>query len=82
MQPEACRSLYGYYPELIQADKIYNTTENRKWCKQNNIRLTVTPKGKPVEKPPYQKRIQTPEILREKSGRRKNRIGQAGPQTQ
>ena len=54
-------SEYGYYPELIQADKIYGTNENRTWCKENNIRLTVTPKGKPVVKTAYQKRKEATE---------------------
>lgn len=44
---ESYKALYGYYPELIQVDKIYPTNENRKWCKERNIRLTAKPKGKP-----------------------------------
>jgi hypothetical protein len=42
--------LFGYYPELIQADKIYATNDNRKWGSENSIRLTATPKGKNPEK--------------------------------
>ncbi|WP_168421764.1 transposase [Candidatus Ulvibacter alkanivorans] len=49
-QAEAYRALFGHWPELIQADKIYATNENRKWCRENGIRLTATPKGRPVEK--------------------------------
>jgi len=49
-QAEAYKAIFGYYPELIQADKIYATNQNRKWCKQNNIRLTAKPKGKSIEK--------------------------------
>jgi len=49
-QAETYKAIFGYYPELIQADKIYATNENRKWCNQNNIRLTAKSKGKPVEK--------------------------------
>jgi len=45
IQAEAYRTLYGYYPELILADKIYATNENRTWCKDNHIRLSATPKG-------------------------------------
>lgn len=56
VQAEAYRSLTGCYPELIQADKIYATNENRKWCKQRNIRLTAPPKGRPPKKSEYQKR--------------------------
>ena len=54
-QAQAYKALFGYYPELIQADKIYATNANRKWCKENKIRLTATPKGKPVKKSAYQK---------------------------
>ena len=55
IQAEAYKTLYGYYPELILADKIYATNENRTWCKDNNIRLSATPKGKPKKLSPYQK---------------------------
>lgn len=55
-QAEAYKLLFGYYPELIQADKIYATNSNRKWCSENNIRLTATPKGKKIEKTAAQKR--------------------------
>jgi IS5 family transposase len=36
-QAETYKLLLGYYPELIQADKIYATNENRIWCKERNI---------------------------------------------
>ncbi len=55
-QAEAYKLLFGHYPELIQADKIYATNENRTWCKDRNIRLTATPKGRPVEKTARRKR--------------------------
>ena len=54
-QAEAYKILFGHYPELIQADKIYATNDNRNWCKENGIRLTATPKGKPVKQSAYQK---------------------------
>ena len=47
--------MFGDNPEIIEADKIYATNENRKWCKERNIRLTATPKSKPVKKSAYQK---------------------------
>ena len=53
---EAYKVLYGYYPELVQVDKIYGTNQNRTWCKERNIRITVTPKGKTKELSPYQKK--------------------------
>lgn len=55
-QANAYKALYGYYPELIQVDKIYGTNQNRKWCKQHGIRMTVSQKGKPKEKTAAQKR--------------------------
>lgn len=55
-QAEAYKTFWGYYPELIQADQIYNTNENRKWCKEKKIRLLGKPKGRPVQKTDYQKR--------------------------
>lgn len=33
-QVEAYKELHGHYPELVQADKIYATRENRKWLKE------------------------------------------------
>lgn len=59
---ESYRKLYGYYPELIQVDKIYGTNANRKWCKDRNIRMTVIPKGKNRELTPYEKRKQRKEF--------------------
>lgn len=56
MQAQAYKTLYGYYPELIQVDKIYGTNANRTWCKERNIRLTVATKGKQKELTVYQKR--------------------------
>jgi len=53
---EAYKALYGYYPELVQVDKIYGTNANRSWCAQRNIRMTVTSKGKPKQLSPYQKK--------------------------
>ena len=56
MQAQAYKTLYGYYPELIQVDKIYGTNANRTWCKERSIRLTVATKGKQKELTIYQKR--------------------------
>jgi len=55
-QAEAYKLLFGYYPELIQADKIYATNDNRTWCRERDIRLTATPKGRPTQKSARQKR--------------------------
>lgn len=53
---ESYKKLKGCYPELIQVDKIYGTNENRKWCSERNIRMTVASKGKKAELTPYQKK--------------------------
>ena len=45
-QVEAYKDLNGYYPELIQADNIYPTRENRKYLKERNIRITAPPLGR------------------------------------
>jgi len=50
------KALFGYYPELIQVDRIYHTNENRAWCKQNNIRLTAASKGPKKALSRYEKR--------------------------
>lgn len=50
-QVEAYKSLHGYYPELVQCDRIYATRENRKYLKEKKIRITADPLGrKPVNK--------------------------------
>lgn len=39
----------GYYPTKINADQIYITRGNRKWCTENNILLNGKPLGRPTE---------------------------------
>jgi hypothetical protein len=63
-QAENYRKILGYYPEIIMADKIYWTNENRKWCSENKVRLTATAKGRPVKKSEYQKRKEKKEFAR------------------
>lgn len=46
MQVEAYKELHGYYPELVQVDKIYATRENRSWLKEKGIRITAAPLGR------------------------------------
>jgi len=45
-QVEAYKLLYGYYPELVLADKIYLTRANRKYLKDNDIRNSGAPLGR------------------------------------
>lgn len=58
-QVEGYRLQHGYYPEVVQADKIYATRKNREWLDQRGIRITAPPLGRPRVKDketPYQKR--------------------------
>lgn len=41
---------FGYYPESVHADKIYQTRDNRKFCKKNGIRITGKPLGRPAKR--------------------------------
>jgi len=72
-QAENYKTLLGYYPEIIMADKLYGTNANRNWCKKNGIRLTAAPKGKPQKKTAYQKRKE-----RKEYGRRNHIEGKIG----
>lgn len=46
-QVEAYKSLFGYYPELVLADRAYLTRENRKMLKARGIRNSGLPLGRP-----------------------------------
>lgn len=48
-QIETYKKRYGYYPKSVHADKIYQTRENKKFCKDNNIRMTGKPLGRPAK---------------------------------
>ncbi len=45
-QVETYGRMHGYYPELVQVDKIYATRENRKWLQERGIRITAPPLGR------------------------------------
>lgn len=54
-QVEGYKALYGYYPELLLADRIYLTRENRKYLKDRGIRHSGKPLGRPAELPRQEK---------------------------
>ncbi len=56
---------YGYYPVSVHADKIYRTRVNRKFCTDNDIRITGKPLGRPKKKTEANKE----ELLQEKKQR-------------
>ena len=47
-QVEVYRRRYGYFPEVVLADQLYGTRENRSYLKENGIRFG----GKPLGRPP------------------------------
>lgn len=47
-QIDKYKERYGYYPESVHADKIYQTRDNRSYCKKHGIRITGKPLGRPV----------------------------------
>lgn len=46
-QVEAYKIRYGYYPEVVLADPIYGTRDNRAWLKDKGIRYAGKPLGRP-----------------------------------
>ncbi len=44
---ERFKERFGVYPEAILADTIYRNTDNRKFCKENGIRLSGPKLGRP-----------------------------------
>ncbi len=55
-QAENYKTLLGYYPQIIMADKLYASNANRQWCKEKQIRLTSTcPKESQERKLPIKK---------------------------
>jgi len=58
-QVESYKEKYGYYPESVHADKIFRTRVNLNFCKQNEIRFT----GKPLGRPRKEEKISKQEKL-------------------
>ena len=46
-QVEAYHKRFGYYPQSVHADTIYQNRTNRNYCKEKGIRLTGRPLGRP-----------------------------------
>lgn len=72
IQVEQYKTVHGYYPELVQVDKIYATRTNRAWLKERDIRITAAPlgrKSKAYEQESYYKKNK-----RKKETRQRNQI--------
>ncbi|MBI9019585.1 MAG: transposase, partial [Phycisphaerae bacterium] len=46
-QIKSYKDRQGCYPESVHADQIYRTSKNRKFCKENDIRLSGPALGRP-----------------------------------
>jgi hypothetical protein len=57
-QIEAYKALYGYYPALVLADKIYWTRANRKYLKDRNIDIGGVPLGRKKEQSKHERERQ------------------------
>lgn len=48
----------GHYPKRILADKIYNTAENREYCRAHGIRLSGRGSGRPPKLSPEERKTE------------------------
>ena len=46
-QIESYRDRFGFYPESVHADQLYRTRKNHRYCKEDGIRLSGPPLGRP-----------------------------------
>lgn len=65
-QVEAYRHRYGYYPEVVIADRLYGSRDNRSYLDGHNIRFS----GKPLGRPPKATTENQDELKRLKAQRR------------
>lgn len=63
---EACKKRYGYYPEVVIADTLYGSRDNRSYLERKHIRFSGKPLGRPPKITPENK----DEIKRLKAQRR------------
>jgi len=48
---EKYKENHGVYPEVVRADKIYQTRDNKAFCRELHIRLSGKPLGRPKANP-------------------------------
>ncbi|WP_371134247.1 transposase, partial [Nitrosomonas sp.] len=65
-QVEAYKKRYGYYPEVVIADTLYSSRDNRSYLERKHIRFSGKPLGRPPKSTPENK----DEIKRLKAQRR------------
>jgi len=69
-QVESYKSRYGCYPEVVLADGIYGTRDNRNYLKEKGIRFG----GKPLGRPRKQTGLNAEEIKKAKAQRRQDAL--------
>lgn len=72
---EQYRKRMGYYPKVVQADQIYRTRENRRFCKEHGIRLSGPALGRPPKNGPSREEKQ---ITKQDAGERNAIEGKFG----
>jgi len=66
-QVEACKKRYGYYPEVVMADTLYGSRDNRSYLERKHIRFSGKPLGRSPKITPENK----DELMRLKTQRRR-----------
>ncbi|MDZ4107239.1 MAG: hypothetical protein U1D41_13990 [Nitrosomonas sp.] len=54
-QVEAYKKRYGYYPEVVIADTLYSSRDNRSYLERKHIRFSGKPLGRPPKSTPENK---------------------------
>lgn len=68
---ERYKTMHGFYPEVIRADQIYRTQENRRLCKALNIRLSGSKLGR---KPHDEEKVKADEQVQREDAKRRQEI--------
>lgn len=71
LQAENYQKRFGFYPESINADKIYWTRKNRAYCKSLGIKLYG---GSPLGRPPKETKTAAEKLKTKKEAGKRNQI--------
>jgi hypothetical protein len=69
-QVERYRDRFGYFPEVVSADKIYGTRKNRLYLKEHQIRFSGRRLGRPLD----ETKLTKSEIRRQKKQRKQDSL--------
>ncbi|KJS11263.1 MAG: transposase, partial [Peptococcaceae bacterium BRH_c8a] len=73
---ECYNQRYGFYPEAVQADKIYRNKDNLRYCAERGIRLSGPRLGRPPADKTLQKELR--QLERQDAGERNAVEGKFG----